>query len=85
MLPKSLTVQRWLLVSVVVVLYPGQPYFILFHTVSVSVCVSGRMYLFYGNKTSVQFASFSTTVSCPGELQSHILSRDLYFTCTVHV
>uniref|UniRef100_A0A3B3ZYZ1 AP-2 complex subunit alpha n=1 Tax=Periophthalmus magnuspinnatus TaxID=409849 RepID=A0A3B3ZYZ1_9GOBI len=27
-----------------------------------------RMYLFYGNKTSVQFASFSTTVSCPGEL-----------------
>uniref|UniRef100_A0AAX7TVX7 AP-2 complex subunit alpha n=1 Tax=Astatotilapia calliptera TaxID=8154 RepID=A0AAX7TVX7_ASTCA len=34
----------------------------------------GRMYLFYGNKTSVQFASFSTTVSCPGELQAHILS-----------
>uniref|UniRef100_A0A8C9YQQ4 AP-2 complex subunit alpha n=1 Tax=Sander lucioperca TaxID=283035 RepID=A0A8C9YQQ4_SANLU len=33
----------------------------------------GRMYLFYGNKTSVQFASFTTTVSCPGELQSHIL------------
>ncbi|KAE8283697.1 AP-2 complex subunit alpha-1 [Larimichthys crocea] len=28
----------------------------------------GRMYLFYGNKTSVQFASFTTTVSCPGEL-----------------
>ncbi|CAL8282999.1 unnamed protein product [Boreogadus saida] len=34
----------------------------------------GRMYLFYGNKTSVQFASFSTTVSYPGELQSHILT-----------
>uniref|UniRef100_A0AAQ5ZWH3 AP-2 complex subunit alpha n=1 Tax=Amphiprion ocellaris TaxID=80972 RepID=A0AAQ5ZWH3_AMPOC len=34
----------------------------------------GRMYLFYGNKTSVQFASFTTSVSCPGELQSHILS-----------
>lgn len=33
------------------------------------------MYLFYGNKTSVQFASFSTTVSCPGELQSHILDN----------
>uniref|UniRef100_A0A673AX21 AP-2 complex subunit alpha n=1 Tax=Sphaeramia orbicularis TaxID=375764 RepID=A0A673AX21_9TELE len=33
----------------------------------------GRMYLFFGNKTSVQFASFTTTVSCPGELQSHIL------------
>ncbi|XP_077590365.1 AP-2 complex subunit alpha-2 isoform X4 [Stigmatopora nigra] len=32
----------------------------------------GRMYLFYGNKTSVQFASFTTTVTCPGELQSHI-------------
>ncbi|KAG5279956.1 hypothetical protein AALO_G00083390 [Alosa alosa] len=34
----------------------------------------GRMYLFYGNKTSVQFVSFSTTVSCPGELPTHILS-----------
>ncbi|KAI4822599.1 hypothetical protein KUCAC02_008132 [Chaenocephalus aceratus] len=33
----------------------------------------GRMYLFYGNKTSVQFAGFTTTVSYPGELQSHIL------------
>ncbi|XP_019740389.1 AP-2 complex subunit alpha-2 isoform X3 [Hippocampus comes] len=32
----------------------------------------GRMYLFYGNKTSVQFASFATTVSCPGELQSQL-------------
>lgn len=32
----------------------------------------GRMYLFYGNKTSVQFASFTTTVSCPGELQSQL-------------
>ncbi|XP_030581371.1 AP-2 complex subunit alpha-2 isoform X1 [Archocentrus centrarchus] len=32
----------------------------------------GRMYLFYGNKTSVQFASFSTTVSCPGEMQSQL-------------
>eukprot|EP00064_Thunnus_orientalis_P012488 superscaffoldBa00001922_g12523 len=39
----------------------------------------GRMYLFYGNKTSVQFASFTTTVSCPGELQSHILSLQLHF------
>uniref|UniRef100_A0A674BJ55 Adaptor related protein complex 2 subunit alpha 1 n=1 Tax=Salmo trutta TaxID=8032 RepID=A0A674BJ55_SALTR len=27
----------------------------------------GRMYLFYGNKTSVQFVSFNTTVSCPGD------------------
>ncbi|XP_028311612.1 AP-2 complex subunit alpha-2 isoform X1 [Gouania willdenowi] len=32
----------------------------------------GRMYLFYGNKTSVQFASFTTTVSCPGELQTQL-------------
>uniref|UniRef100_A0A8C7S270 AP-2 complex subunit alpha n=1 Tax=Oncorhynchus mykiss TaxID=8022 RepID=A0A8C7S270_ONCMY len=36
----------------------------------------GRMYLFYGNKTSVQFVSFSTIVSCPGELQSHILQLE---------
>lgn len=35
--------------------------------------------MFYGNKTSVQFASFSTTVSCPGELQSHILDISVYF------
>ncbi|XP_077474255.1 AP-2 complex subunit alpha-2 isoform X4 [Stigmatopora argus] len=32
----------------------------------------GRMYLFYGNKTSVQFASFTTTVTCPGELQPQL-------------
>ncbi|XP_048868873.1 AP-2 complex subunit alpha-2-like isoform X1 [Brienomyrus brachyistius] len=32
----------------------------------------GRMYLFYGNKTSVQFVSFTTSVSCPGELQSEL-------------
>ncbi|XP_061081257.1 AP-2 complex subunit alpha-2 isoform X1 [Conger conger] len=32
----------------------------------------GRMYLFYGNKTSAQFASFCTVVSCPGELQSQV-------------
>ncbi|XP_064171701.1 AP-2 complex subunit alpha-2 isoform X1 [Anguilla rostrata] len=32
----------------------------------------GRMYLFYGNKTSVQFASFCTVVSCPGELQAQL-------------
>lgn len=38
-----------------------------------TLCLSGRMYLFYGNKTSVQFAGFTTTVSYPGELQSHIL------------
>uniref|UniRef100_A0A8C2ID91 AP-2 complex subunit alpha n=1 Tax=Cyprinus carpio TaxID=7962 RepID=A0A8C2ID91_CYPCA len=27
----------------------------------------GRMYLFYGNKTSVQFVTFTTTVTCPGD------------------
>ncbi|MBN3309780.1 AP2A2 protein, partial [Amia calva] len=32
----------------------------------------GRMYLFYGNKTSVQFMGFSTVVSCPGELHTHL-------------
>ncbi|XP_029102615.1 AP-2 complex subunit alpha-2-like isoform X6 [Scleropages formosus] len=32
----------------------------------------GRMYLFYGNKTSVQFLNFSTAVTCPGELQSQL-------------
>ncbi|KAK1329935.1 hypothetical protein QTO34_010118 [Cnephaeus nilssonii] len=34
----------------------------------------GRMYLFYGNKTSVQFQSFTPTVVHPGDLQTHILS-----------
>uniref|UniRef100_A0A5G2QSP2 AP-2 complex subunit alpha n=1 Tax=Sus scrofa TaxID=9823 RepID=A0A5G2QSP2_PIG len=33
----------------------------------------GRMYLFYGNKTSVQFQNFSPTVVHPGDLQAHIL------------
>ncbi|KAM4703801.1 AP-2 complex subunit alpha-1 isoform 3-T3 [Rhinophrynus dorsalis] len=32
----------------------------------------GRMYLFYGNKTSVQFQSFTPTVSYPEDLQSHL-------------
>ncbi|KAL2101134.1 hypothetical protein ACEWY4_002895 [Coilia grayii] len=32
----------------------------------------GRMYLFYGNKTSVQFVSFTTTVTCSVELQSQL-------------
>ncbi|XP_062335124.1 AP-2 complex subunit alpha-2 isoform X4 [Osmerus eperlanus] len=32
----------------------------------------GRMYLFYGNKTSVQFSSFCTTVTCPGDLQAQL-------------
>lgn len=40
--------------------------------------LTGRMYLFYGNKTSVQFVTFTTTVTCPGELQSHILH---IYTC----
>ncbi|XP_063798483.1 AP-2 complex subunit alpha-1 isoform X2 [Pseudophryne corroboree] len=32
----------------------------------------GRMYLFYGNKTSVQFQSFTPTVSYPGDLQNEL-------------
>ncbi|XP_062944789.1 AP-2 complex subunit alpha-1 isoform X2 [Cynocephalus volans] len=32
----------------------------------------GRMYLFYGNKTSVQFQNFSPTVIHPGELQTQL-------------
>uniref|UniRef100_H0XFI2 AP-2 complex subunit alpha n=1 Tax=Otolemur garnettii TaxID=30611 RepID=H0XFI2_OTOGA len=32
----------------------------------------GRMYLFYGNKTSVQFQNFLPTVVHPGDLQTHI-------------
>ncbi|XP_018418299.1 PREDICTED: AP-2 complex subunit alpha-1 isoform X2 [Nanorana parkeri] len=32
----------------------------------------GRMYLFYGNKTSVQFQSFNPTVTYPGELQNQL-------------
>ncbi|XP_069461425.1 AP-2 complex subunit alpha-1 isoform X2 [Ambystoma mexicanum] len=32
----------------------------------------GRMYLFYGNKTSVQFQSFTPTVTYPGDLQKHL-------------
>uniref|UniRef100_A0A2R8ZNW8 AP-2 complex subunit alpha n=1 Tax=Pan paniscus TaxID=9597 RepID=A0A2R8ZNW8_PANPA len=38
---------------------------------------AGRMYLFYGNKTSVQFQNFSPTVVHPGDLQTHILSGPL--------
>ncbi|XP_072890173.1 AP-2 complex subunit alpha-2 isoform X1 [Hemitrygon akajei] len=32
----------------------------------------GRMYLFFGNKTSVQFLNFAVNVSCPGELQNEL-------------
>ncbi|XP_041033784.1 AP-2 complex subunit alpha-2 isoform X1 [Carcharodon carcharias] len=32
----------------------------------------GRMYLFFGNKTSVQFLNFTLNVSCPGELQNEL-------------
>ncbi|KTF80220.1 hypothetical protein cypCar_00029525 [Cyprinus carpio] len=42
----------------------------------------GRMYLFYGNKTSVQFVTFTTTVTCPGELQSHILHIHTWNSCS---
>ncbi|XP_038639565.1 AP-2 complex subunit alpha-2 isoform X3 [Scyliorhinus canicula] len=32
----------------------------------------GRMYLFFGNKTSVQFLNFTLNLSCPGELQNEL-------------
>ncbi|XP_075392314.1 AP-2 complex subunit alpha-1 [Tenrec ecaudatus] len=32
----------------------------------------GRMYLFYGNKTSVQFQNFSPSVAHPGDLQTQL-------------
>uniref|UniRef100_A0A4W6D6W0 AP-2 complex subunit alpha n=1 Tax=Lates calcarifer TaxID=8187 RepID=A0A4W6D6W0_LATCA len=34
----------------------------------------GRMYVFYGNKTSTQFLSFSSSVTCNDTLKNHILS-----------
>uniref|UniRef100_A0A2K6FLL3 AP-2 complex subunit alpha n=1 Tax=Propithecus coquereli TaxID=379532 RepID=A0A2K6FLL3_PROCO len=33
----------------------------------------GRMFIFYGNKTSTQFLNFTPTLICPDDLQSHIL------------
>ncbi|GCB60094.1 hypothetical protein scyTo_0011065 [Scyliorhinus torazame] len=30
------------------------------------------MYLFFGNKTSVQFLNFTLNLSCPGELQNEL-------------
>nr|XP_023654298.1 AP-2 complex subunit alpha-2-like isoform X2 [Paramormyrops kingsleyae] len=32
----------------------------------------GRMYLFFGNKTSVQFSNFTTSITCPGDLQTQL-------------
>uniref|UniRef100_A0A7N6B085 AP-2 complex subunit alpha n=1 Tax=Anabas testudineus TaxID=64144 RepID=A0A7N6B085_ANATE len=34
----------------------------------------GRIYVFYGNKTSAQFLNFSSSVSSPDTLKAHILS-----------
>lgn len=39
-----------------------------------TVTLAGRMYVFYGNKTSTQFLSFSSSVSSSDTLKSHILS-----------
>ena len=33
----------------------------------------GRIYVFFGNKTSTQFLDFSSTVNCPDLLKTHIL------------
>ncbi|KAM3625270.1 uncharacterized protein V6R79_009391 [Siganus canaliculatus] len=35
----------------------------------------GRMYIFYGNKTSTQFLSFSSSVACEDALAAHILPQ----------
>jgi len=35
----------------------------------------GRMFIFYGNKTSTQFLNFTPTVICSDDLQSNILKR----------
>lgn len=36
--------------------------------------LSGRMYVFYGNKTSTQFLSFSSALASQDTLKTHILS-----------
>lgn len=41
---------------------------------TLTVTLAGRMYVFYGNKTSTQFLSFSSSVSSSDALKSHILS-----------
>ena len=33
----------------------------------------GRIYVFFGNKTSNQFLDFSSTVNCPDLLKTNIL------------
>lgn len=38
------------------------------------LCAPGRIYVFYGNKTSAQFLNFSSSVSSPDTLKAHILS-----------
>uniref|UniRef100_A0A4W6D6L7 AP-2 complex subunit alpha n=1 Tax=Lates calcarifer TaxID=8187 RepID=A0A4W6D6L7_LATCA len=38
----------------------------------------GRMYVFYGNKTSTQFLSFSSSVTCNDTLKNHILSTSAH-------
>uniref|UniRef100_A0A8V0ZRP2 AP-2 complex subunit alpha n=1 Tax=Gallus gallus TaxID=9031 RepID=A0A8V0ZRP2_CHICK len=36
-------------------------------------CIPGRMFIFYGNKTSTQFLNFTPTVICSDDLQPNIL------------
>lgn len=38
------------------------------------LCAPGRMYVFYGNKTSAQFLNFSSSVTSLDTLKTHILS-----------
>lgn len=37
------------------------------------LCAPGRMYVFYGNKTSAQFLNFSSSVTSQDTLKTHIL------------
>ncbi|KAJ6664958.1 hypothetical protein lerEdw1_005189 [Lerista edwardsae] len=43
----------------------------------------GRMFIFYGNKTSTQFLNFAPTLICSDELQSNILSYLTLLICFV--
>lgn len=40
---------------------------------SIALFFPGRMFIFYGNKTSTQFLNFAPSLICSDELQSNIL------------
>lgn len=47
----------------------------------VSLFFLGRMFIFYGNKTSTQFLNFTPTVICSDDLQSNILKCSSMCPC----